>query len=84
MVGKVYLTENDRLDIQLRALLVKYQTLRELDSRKMAAGMGVTPPTYYRRMERPTTMSIGEMLKITRRLQIPADELVATIGRGRK
>lgn len=83
-MGKVYLTENDRLDVQLRALLKKYQVLRGADSRKMAAGMGVTPPTFYRRLEKPSTMSLKELLSIQRRLQIPAEELVETIGRGRR
>lgn len=83
-MGKVYLTESDRLDVQLRALLKKYQVLRGADSRKMADGMGVTPPTFYRRLEKPSTMSLKELLNIQRRLQIPAEELVETIGRGRR
>lgn len=83
-MGRVYLTENDRLDLQIRALLKKYQVLRGADSRKMAEGMGVTPPTYYKRLEKPTTMSLRELLSIQRRLQIPADELFETIGRSRR
>lgn len=82
-MGRVYLTENDKLNVQIRALLKKYQVLRGADSRKMADGMGVTPPTYFRRMEKPTTMSLQELLSIQRRLQIPMDELFETLGRKR-
>lgn len=80
-MGRVYLTEMDRLDVQMRALFKKYQVLRDMDSRKMAAGMGVTAPTYYRRMDKPTTMTLAELLKICKRLNIPVDEVLSTLGK---
>lgn len=75
-MAKVYLTDNDRRSAQLRALMAKYQSLRNVKSEDLAIRLGMSRPTLIRKKRDASRFTLGELLGLARTLNIPRDELL--------
>ena len=76
---KVYLTENDRRDAQMEALIVKYQCLRNTKNEPLAEKLGMGRTTWFQKKKKASTMTLRELLILVQALKIPREELAAAI-----
>lgn len=77
---QVLLTERDRTDRRIEALITKYQVLRRVPAETMAKKLGVSMPTWYRRKKCGTELTVGQLTRLRDVLQIPMAELIDAIG----
>lgn len=78
-MSKIYLTENDRISGQMRALLAKYQTLRNVSTEALAPRLGISRPTLNRKKNNADSFTLGELRAVARTLKIPMMELLAEL-----
>lgn len=77
---KEKLTQEEQMELQLQALIRKYMVLRGLKSADLMQGLGMTKPTYYKKIKHGGSLTLFELRMLQRRLQIPGAELSAVIG----
>lgn len=75
-MAKVYLTDNDRRSDQMRALLAKYQTLRNTKTTDLALRLGISRPTLNRKKRNADSFTLGEVRAIAQSMKIPLAELL--------
>lgn len=66
----------DEKNRRLVAKIDEYQKVYGIDSERLAATIGCSESTFYRRKASPDTMTIGELRKIVKRLDIPFSEIL--------
>ena len=77
---KEKLTQEAQMELQLQALIRKYMVLRGLSSEDLMQGLGMSRPTYYKKIKHGGSLTLREFLMLQRRLRIPGAELSAVIG----
>lgn len=77
---KEKLTQEAQMELELQALIRKYMVLRGMRSADLMQGMGMTKPTFYKKMKNGGSLTLTELRMLQRRLKIPGDELSAVIG----
>lgn len=76
---KVYLTENDKRDAQMEALIAKYQCLRNTKNESLAEKLGMGRTTWFQKKKKASTMTLRELLLLMQILRIPGVEFAAAI-----
>lgn len=76
---KIHLTQEERQDVQLHALVQKYRTIREVSSETLAKKMGMSMPTYYRKIKEGHSLTMREIRSLQSGLRIPREELLAAL-----
>lgn len=74
------LTQEAQMELELQALIRKYMVLREITSAELMQGIGMTKPTFYKKIKNGGSLTLTELRMLQRRLKIPGDELSAVIG----
>lgn len=77
---KVQLTQEEQMALELQALIQKYMVLRQLTARDLWTGLGMSKPTWYKKMRNGGNFTLTELRMLQRRLRIPGEELSAVIG----
>lgn len=77
---KVKKPREEQMALELAALVKKYKVLRGLQDEELARGLGISVPTYYRKIKNGGSLTLTELRMLRRRLQIPWEELSAVIG----
>jgi antitoxin component HigA of HigAB toxin-antitoxin module len=77
---KEKLTQEAQMELELQALIRKYMVLRGLKSADLMQGIGMTKPTFYKKMKNGGSLTLTELRMLQQRLKIPGDELSAVIG----
>ena len=77
---KEKLTQEAQMELELQALIRKYMVLRGLKSADLMQGIGMTKPTFYKKIKNGGSLTLTELRMLQRRLKIPGDELSAVIG----
>lgn len=77
---KEKLTQDEQMELQLEALVKKYMVIRGLKAPELMRGMGMSKPTYYKKIKNGGSLTLTELRMLQRRLRIPRDELSAVIG----
>lgn len=72
---RVYLTQDDRLDLRFLAMIAAYKSEYHLDNEALADAMGLSPQTLYRRLKEPSSFTLGEMRKLRQKLKIPREKM---------
>ena len=77
---KVKKPKEEQLALELEALVKKYKVLRGLKDEELAKGLGMSCPTYYKKIKNGGNFTLSEIRSLQRRLQIPWAELSPVIG----
>lgn len=77
---KTFLTENDRRDAQMEALIAKYLCLRGTKNELVAGKLGMGRSCWFQKKKRPSTMTLRELCTLTQVLRIPKEEMAAAIS----
>lgn len=74
------LSQEEQMELQLEALIQKYMVLRQLKAKDLWPGMGMSKPTWYKKIKNGGSFTLTELRMLQRRLRIPGEELSAVIG----
>lgn len=72
---RAYLTQEDRFDLRFLAMIAAYKSEYHLDNEALAAVMGLSQQTLYRRLKDPGSFTLSEMRKMRQKLKIPRDRM---------
>ena len=72
---RAYLTQDDKPNLLLLGKIADYKTRYNLDNAALAKGMGMANTTFCRRMDNPSTFTLGELRQLRQRLKIPKEEM---------
>lgn len=76
---RVHLTAEDRQDVQLHALVSKYKLLRGVSSEVLAKKLGMSMPTYYRKIKEGHSLTLRQIKVLQTGLKIPREELLEAL-----
>jgi hypothetical protein len=69
------MTQEDRSNLLFLGKIADYKTRYNLDNAELAKGMGLSIPTFYRRLRDPSGFTLGELRTLRQRLRIPKEEM---------
>ena len=72
---RAYLTQDDKPNLLLLGKIADYKTRYNLDNAALAKGLGMANTTFCRRMDNPSTFTLGELRQLRQRLKIPKEEM---------
>ena len=79
-MGKVMLTRDQRIDLQMDALIAKYQILRGTTAETLAKKLGISVATWRRKRKRCSELTLLQLLRLEAALNIPRAELSEAVG----
>lgn len=65
---------NDTRDKEIKGTIQKYLTVNQITRGKLLKYIGMKETTYYRRLENPSTFTLGEIRAIYDYLKVPTEE----------
>ena len=81
-MARILLTQADRVDRQLEALIAKYMILRGTSAMALAEKLGISDATWRRKRKTGTELTLGQLLRLETALNIPRDELLDALKGG--
>ncbi|MBQ7491216.1 MAG: hypothetical protein IJT76_01250 [Clostridia bacterium] len=75
-MSQIMLTQGDRIDRQVEALIAKYQILRGTTAETLARKLGLSVSTWNRKRKQGSAMTVLQILRLESALNIPRAELL--------
>ena len=75
-MSQIMLTQGDRIDRQVEALIAKYQILRGTTAETLARKLGLSVSTWNRKRKQGSAMTVLQILRLESALNSPRAELL--------